>query len=242
MKFTGHERDFTGGTSAENSNYIDYMHARSTVPQWGRFLSVDPTWDSSDLASPQSWNRYSYVQNRPINFTDPDGRILDTVLDVAFVLYDLADIAATKIGGGRVTTTQELALGADVAATFIPFVTGAGIGVRAARAAAHAEDVVHVVEGAKDTGELLHHYGTAKKTVGTLAKKSAEAEGKIGEHGVSATTAVPTKPHTSASRAEVEKHFPVKQTGADPHNHTVVLPKPITQRVADLFNELFHRN
>lgn len=41
----------------------------------GRFLSVDPTWDSADLATPQSWNRYSYVMNNPINATDPDGRI-----------------------------------------------------------------------------------------------------------------------------------------------------------------------
>jgi RHS repeat-associated protein len=74
MKFTGHERDFMGGTSFENSNYVDYMHARSTVPQWGRFLSVDPTWDSADRSRPQSWNRYAYVRNNPINLTDPDGR------------------------------------------------------------------------------------------------------------------------------------------------------------------------
>ncbi|HEV7571879.1 MAG TPA: RHS repeat-associated core domain-containing protein [Thermoanaerobaculia bacterium] len=75
MKFTGHERDFTGGTSFENSNYIDYMHARSTIPQWGRFLSVDPTWDSADIGHPQSWNRYSYVRNNPMGNTDPDGKI-----------------------------------------------------------------------------------------------------------------------------------------------------------------------
>jgi hypothetical protein len=38
------------------------------------FLSVDPTWESADLTKPQSWNRYSYVLNNPINLTDPDGR------------------------------------------------------------------------------------------------------------------------------------------------------------------------
>lgn len=41
----------------------------------GRFLSVDPTWDSADLGKPQSWNRYSYVWNNPVNATDPDGRL-----------------------------------------------------------------------------------------------------------------------------------------------------------------------
>jgi RHS repeat-associated protein len=75
MKFTGHERDFTVGTSFENSNYIDYMHARSTVPQWGRFLSVDPVLDQKRAAKiPQAWNRYAYVESNPLNRTDPDGR------------------------------------------------------------------------------------------------------------------------------------------------------------------------
>jgi len=75
MKFTGHERDFSVGTSFENSNYIDYMHARSTVPQWGRFLSVDPTLDiEGSMRLPQKWNRYSYVGNNPLKYTDPDGK------------------------------------------------------------------------------------------------------------------------------------------------------------------------
>lgn len=72
MKFTGHERDFNSGTLTENSNYNDYMHARSTVPQWGRFLSVDP--GKVDPKQPQSWNRYSYVMNNPMNGTDPTGK------------------------------------------------------------------------------------------------------------------------------------------------------------------------
>jgi len=75
MKFTGHERDFSAGTSAENSNYIDYMHARSTVPQWGRFLTVDPVEDvKAATTNPQAWNRYAYVLNNPLRFRDPDGR------------------------------------------------------------------------------------------------------------------------------------------------------------------------
>jgi RHS repeat-associated protein len=64
-QFTGHERD---------SPSLDYMHARYYGPKWGRFLSVDPVWVSADLRQPQSWNRYSYVRNNPINRIDPDGR------------------------------------------------------------------------------------------------------------------------------------------------------------------------
>ena len=71
MRFTGHERDFNVATTSENANYNDFMHARPTVPQWGRFLSVDPV--RGDIHHPQSWNRYSYVMNRPINNIDPNG-------------------------------------------------------------------------------------------------------------------------------------------------------------------------
>lgn len=71
MRFTGQERDFNVGTTSENANYNDFMHARPTIPQWGRFLSVDPLEGNPSL--PQTWNRYSYVINSPVNFIDPFG-------------------------------------------------------------------------------------------------------------------------------------------------------------------------
>jgi len=48
------------------------MHARYYSPTAGRFLSVDP--GSYSLFKPQSWNRYGYVRNNPLNTTDPTGR------------------------------------------------------------------------------------------------------------------------------------------------------------------------
>jgi RHS repeat-associated protein len=72
-KFTGHERDLLGET-----HELDYMHARYYTAVGGRFLSVDPAWDSADVSTPQSWNRYSYVRNVGMNATDPDGRRSDS--------------------------------------------------------------------------------------------------------------------------------------------------------------------
>jgi RHS repeat-associated protein len=72
-RFTGHERDYRW-LNADHVDYLDYMHARFYKPAAGRFLSVDPTWESADLGRPQSWNRYAYVTNNPINLIDPDGR------------------------------------------------------------------------------------------------------------------------------------------------------------------------
>ena len=37
-------------------------------------MSVDPSRVSVDLANPQSWNRYTYVKNDPINRIDQNGK------------------------------------------------------------------------------------------------------------------------------------------------------------------------
>jgi len=51
------------------------MHARYTVPAWGRFLSVDSVIDfKRNMTHPQGWNRYAYVRNNPMRATDPDGK------------------------------------------------------------------------------------------------------------------------------------------------------------------------
>src|SRR5262249_40198461 len=53
MKFTGHERDITGGADA-----LDYMHARYYSPVQGRFAAVDSALDLQVAPhNPQIWNR-----------------------------------------------------------------------------------------------------------------------------------------------------------------------------------------
>jgi RHS repeat-associated protein len=74
--FTGHERDFNGGTSSQNSEYLDYMHARYYKGALGRFLTVDPSAEAVMIERSASWNRYSYGQGNPIASLDPNGAIL----------------------------------------------------------------------------------------------------------------------------------------------------------------------
>jgi RHS repeat-associated protein len=69
MKFTGHERDLEGTPGTLDD--LDYMRARYYNPIQGRFLSVDPIVGA--IAASQSWNRYTYVGNSPLNFVDPFG-------------------------------------------------------------------------------------------------------------------------------------------------------------------------
>jgi RHS repeat-associated protein len=111
LKFTGHERD-----EFRDRPPLDYMHARYYEPRLGRFLSVDPTWESADLGRPQRWNRYSYVLNNPVNMTDPDGRIAFVpivmgvlwVADKAYAAYEAhQDYKAIKSGQTSVSNVAQ---------------------------------------------------------------------------------------------------------------------------------------
>ncbi len=101
-QFTGHERD---------SSTLDYMHARYYFPFAGRFLSVDPTWESADLGKPQTWNRYSYVLNNPVNMTDPDGRVAAPVI---WFGRQILSMAARYIGRQAARATVDATVQASV--------------------------------------------------------------------------------------------------------------------------------
>lgn len=67
QRFTGQERDEESG--------LDFFGARYYSSKQGRFTGVDPLAASAKLANPQTWNRYMYVINNPMRFTDPTGMI-----------------------------------------------------------------------------------------------------------------------------------------------------------------------
>ncbi len=62
--FTSYERDQESGN--------DYALARSYASNQGRFLAPDPL--EGAVGDPQSWNRYAYVENDPIDLSDPSGQ------------------------------------------------------------------------------------------------------------------------------------------------------------------------
>lgn len=63
--YTGHEKDDETG--------LNFAQARYYASGQGRFTSVDPLMASATPGDPRSWNRYAYVFNNPLNFTDPSG-------------------------------------------------------------------------------------------------------------------------------------------------------------------------
>jgi RHS repeat-associated protein len=69
QKFMHYEQDTETG--------LDYAGARYHSPMQGRFTSIDPVMISARTINPQSWNRYSYVLNRPTTLVDPSGAIAE---------------------------------------------------------------------------------------------------------------------------------------------------------------------
>src|ERR1700694_5520852 len=69
-KFTGDERD--------SESNLDHTQFRQYSPSLGRWMHPDPAGLAAvDPSNPQTWNRYAYVTNNPLSFTDPLGLNVD---------------------------------------------------------------------------------------------------------------------------------------------------------------------
>ena len=69
--FTGEETDSSG---------LIYLRARYYNPAIRLFMSRDPF--AGHHTRPQSQNGYSYVEGNPVNYTDPTGKVVDTLWDL----------------------------------------------------------------------------------------------------------------------------------------------------------------
>lgn len=65
QRFAGYEKD--------TESQMDFGKARYYANRAGRFTSPDPLLASGRAPIPQSWNRYIYCINNPLNFSDPLG-------------------------------------------------------------------------------------------------------------------------------------------------------------------------
>ena len=91
-----------GGYQRSESN-LDYAQNRYYASSLGRFLTPDPYEGSASASNPNSWNRYAFVKNDPMNRIDPNG-LNDTILQQGHV-YEVpngngATVEVTGEGAG----------------------------------------------------------------------------------------------------------------------------------------------
>jgi RHS repeat-associated protein len=91
----------TGGSTAQPSG-LYYYRARMYSPTWGRFLQADPV---GYAAGP---NLYAYVNNDPLNLTDPSGRCIEDAC-----IGEAALVAACVEGGCEAAAAAAEALVAE---------------------------------------------------------------------------------------------------------------------------------
>ena len=68
-----------GLTERDDATGLDHTWFRKHETQAGRWTSPDPYNGSMNIGDPQSFNRYSYVQNQPTDYIDPSGLVIIAV-------------------------------------------------------------------------------------------------------------------------------------------------------------------
>jgi RHS repeat-associated protein len=131
MKFTGHERDLAN--PAGDGDDLDYVHARHYSPLTGRFLSLDRVLGNPQV--PQSWNRYTYVIDNPLNYIDPDGNVifnprLAPMLSRAwaFIREHGSIVASLDVGNGKIGISSSIEILPNFGKFDISGGTGFGFG------------------------------------------------------------------------------------------------------------------
>ncbi len=82
------------GKAFDDDTGLSYMGARYYDPMLGRFMGVDPVDFQED--SLHSFNRYTYANNNPYKYVDPDGEF--AFLAIPALQFAVAAVAAVSAG------------------------------------------------------------------------------------------------------------------------------------------------
>ncbi len=104
------------GAICDKDTGLYCMNARYYNAETGRFISQDSYRGEAEDAG--TWHLYAYCANNPVNFVDPTGHAIETVLDIASLGYSVAQFVSKPSW----RTVGSLLW--DVGATFIPFLPG----------------------------------------------------------------------------------------------------------------------
>jgi RHS repeat-associated protein len=240
-KFTSYERDIESG--------LDYAQARYYSSAQGRFTSADPLLESAEVVQPQSWNRYLYVENNPLIYTDPTGlkigdftkqeearhdSIISTGFDPAFGRYrGIVQIEYRPNDGSySVSTTLNRPTAAQVDETIERLINPGdliaqkgGRASRGGRRSSPRNDPRNWVERRDSRGWRIYEYvGPGSWRAGTGTSPPPRAQ------GLRFTGLVQNRPLRELTHNEIYNAF--RGTGFTPSSHAIYRLKD--QRTFDL--------
>ncbi|MEM0953192.1 MAG: Ig-like domain-containing protein [Pseudomonadota bacterium] len=102
-------RGFTGHEMLDSVGLV-HMNGRVYDPRLGRFLSADPFVQAP--TNTQSFNRYAYVWNNPLGYTDPSGYFVDQVFSM--VAGTVGFLACGPVCSGAFAAAASYAQGASL--------------------------------------------------------------------------------------------------------------------------------
>ncbi|WP_232282831.1 RHS repeat-associated core domain-containing protein [Roseiflexus sp. RS-1] len=185
--FTGQRLDATG---------LLYYHARYYDPALGRFISPDSI--VPEPGNPQSLNRFAYVYNNPLKYTDPSGHCpicisvaVGTVIDVA------TDFFIAKATGTEFDLVESLTVnGATNLLT-------AGFGGKLAKLrhlgklaglvddmASHGDEAADALRAVENAGDTLRRIPLGFKNANEFAQFGARLKGGLENAGYEGVQAI----------------------------------------------------
>jgi RHS repeat-associated protein len=117
-------RQFTGHEEIPEAGLVN-MNARIYDPELGRFMSADSI--TGDIFSSQTFNRFSYVNNGPLSYTDPTGRCPQCVSAGIGLVVGLGVNLTVQLAAGQGSFQNRL-MAVDLSDLAVAGVQGAVVG------------------------------------------------------------------------------------------------------------------
>ncbi|MBL0729590.1 RHS repeat domain-containing protein [Piscinibacter sp. HJYY11] len=179
------------GRPYDNSTGLSYMGARYYDPVIGRFTGVDPA--DQDAENVHSLNRYTYANNNPYRYIDPDG---NTPVDALFLFWDLGKLGvAIYVGNPAAIADAGVDAAISFASVFSP-VPGVGQAYKVSRITQKGLAAANQGENAVQAASL----GSAAAKVHPTFKPGPHAGESIPARG-------PGRDFTAHERAEGKRIF-----------------------------------
>jgi RHS repeat-associated protein len=105
------------GEKHDDATSLVHLRARQYDPDIGRFISLDPVL--GELSWPQTLNRYPYVANNPLRYTDPTGEVIPLIVIAAIVILAAAG-AGTAVVANTVPEARPYTDAAAMVVGFVP--------------------------------------------------------------------------------------------------------------------------